>query len=424
LSDNTDSAVPEGAPVPDAYPAPADISQSFEPMADAFAQPEAEQPIYNDDFEGLSQAAAEVVSRRSNLERPIVDREYRLGPDGERASPQDYISAERGADDLARVRAIEEGMLAEAKNDAVRAELDALRGVQPEQPAPAPEAPPLKPQAEQIEQPGETKLQRALREDPEFRGQVEAMVQAAEAYQQRAAAELQAERQRIENEYVARANTAAAEVSALLASMAPELQGAKNEDEIRGRLETLRMHRPDRFREVVGLMERAQAATANQLRYTQEQQVAAQQAHQQAQAQYQQQWAQWADQQDGHFEAAVKGESPETLRTVKDALPAVFQKYGVDTKQIYSLYQHNDVVRSAPFQRMLFDLAKYHVAQENVRAAVQRPVPTVNRPGVSEAQPRGEDGRFASAYNAFMGNPSPSAREGAALIAARRARGG
>jgi hypothetical protein len=210
MTDNTDIAVSEGADVPEKYPSPADVNAAFEPMADAFAQPEAEQPIYNDDFEGIAGAAKELVERRSSLERPEVERAYRDGGGyGERTPANQFVSAEKGAADLQAARDLESEYLEQARNAEVQRLADELRGQaqpQPEQPAVETPQPPLEAQPEQAEQPGETRLQKMLREDGEFRGQVEAMVQAAEAYQARAAAELQAERTRLQQEFTARAN--------------------------------------------------------------------------------------------------------------------------------------------------------------------------------------------------------------------------
>jgi len=138
-----------------------------------------------------------------------------------------------------------------------------------------------------------------------------------------------------------------------------------------------------------------------------------------------QQFSQWADGQDLAFDSSIKGESPETVKAVREALPAVFAKYGVDQKLFHSLYQNNDVVRSAPFQRMLFELGKLHVAQAGIASSRQpRPVPQVVRPGVSSEPLRSENGRFAGLASAFSANPTAEA--GAALIAAKRAaaRGG
>ena len=150
-----------------------------------------------------------------------------------------------------------------------------------------------------------------------------------------------------------------------------------------------------------------------------DQQVQAQQNHQRAQEQYARSFQVFADAADSEFDSAIKNEPVETVRAVREALPAVFQKYGVDQKLFSTLYRNNDVVRSAPFQRMLYDLGKYHLAREAVPRAVSRPVPQVVKPGTSGEPLRGEDGRYSDISRAFMENPT--AKAGAELLIAQRA---
>lgn len=65
-------------------------------------------------------------------------------------------------------------------------------------------------------------------------------------------------------------------------------------------------------------------------------------------------------------------EAPETVKQLKEAVPKVAQeKYGVTPEQLVHLFTTNPVMRSAPFQLMMLDAARYHLAKE----AAARPAP-------------------------------------------------
>src|SRR6185369_16128413 len=101
------------------------------------------------------------------------------------------------------------------------------------------------PQPEATEQPGETKLQRMLREDGELRGQVEQLVQNVEAQRQQAQAQ-----------YEQAAATAAGQVNAFIAAIIPELAGVTDDRIAQDRLNQLRMSNPQRYNEVYNIISR------------------------------------------------------------------------------------------------------------------------------------------------------------------------
>jgi hypothetical protein len=144
--------------------------------------------------------------------------------------------------------------------------------------------------------------------------------------------------------------------------------------------------------------------------------------NQQAQAAQQkiqaQKFAQFAQAEDAKFEASVANENPETVRRIKDAALEVFESYGVSQDQLKNLWQSEPLMRTAPFQRMVYDLIRFKTAAANVPTKIDRtPPPPVQRPGVS--QPRGDDGDVSAALANFNRNPGP--KTAAALVTARRA---
>lgn len=110
-------------------------------------------------------------------------------------------------------------------------------------------------------------------------------------------------------------------------------------------------------------------------------------------------------------------ETPESMQRIKQALPSIIeQDYGVSRQELFQALQTNPALRSAAFQSMMLDAAKYRMAQREVVNKVDRSVPPVQRPGVS--QPRSDDG-VTSALNRFRAEPS--VENAAKLLQARRA---
>jgi hypothetical protein len=116
-------------------------------------------------------------------------------------------------------------------------------------------------------------------------------------------------------------------------------------------------------------------------------------------------------------EVAVK-ETPERMKEITQNVVELAREYGVSGEELAAAWQSQPVLRSAAFQRIMVDAAKYRMAQKQiVNKGAARPVPPVQRPGVS--QPRSGDDGVARALKAFSNDPSPKAA--ADLLMARRA---
>jgi hypothetical protein len=127
----------------------------------------------------------------------------------------------------------------------------------------------------------------------------------------------------------------------------------------------------------------------------------------------------WVAEQDAIFEreVAVK-ETPERMKEITQNVVELAREYGVSGEELAAAWQSQPVLRSAAFQRIMVDAAKYRMAQKQiVNKGAARPVPPVQRPGVS--QPRSGDDGVARALKAFSNDPSPKAA--ADLLMARRA---
>ena len=164
--------------------------------------------------------------------------------------------------------------------------------------------------------------------------------------------------------------------------------------------------------------ERAQAAR-DRINKLVESHKSLQELHHNAAQQQQQQLTTWAAHQDQLFDRSVSSIPKEQVRAIADRVPEIAEKvYGISRANLLREFQTNPTVRSAAFQRMMFDAAKYHLAQEGARNA-RHPIPQVQRPGTSEDRPSRDSAAIERAQHAFAANPN--AKNAAALLIARRA---
>src|SRR5262249_11534109 len=135
-------------------------------------------------------------------------------------------------------------------------------------------------------------------------------------------------------------------VQSMLATF-PEFQGLTVE-QLPAALQVLKTSNPQRHADAVQHLARVDQL-GNQARAVQQ--------HQQAQTQAITQ--QWIEQQDKLVdECLAKNESPETVHAVKNNLLRVVTSYGVDENEFRQAISQTPLLRSAPVQRMFFDLVK------------------------------------------------------------------
>jgi hypothetical protein len=240
--------------------------------------------------------------------------------------------------------------------------------------------------------------------------------------QQQAAAEVQQARAAYQQVI---AQNATAGLAALNASF-PELAGMSAE-QVQGALRMMPPQRAEQYKQHVGLVSSLVAAHQQQAAQQQQQQLA-------LQAQQRQQQAQWLEQyrlaEVSRFEERTANENPETMKAIREgALEMLETHYGIPQERMRALASGEQkidstaLVHSAEFQLLALDALKYRMAQQGVAKAVTRPVPQVQRPGISESV-RIDDGAVASALARLNQPGGNEGRQGlknaAALVAARR----
>jgi hypothetical protein len=368
----------------------------YQPMKTAQdLNPEPKKKEYGDDFESVQRAAKDLTKAREEGRAPQAEaeipREYRLNSGlGAPVPLNQTITAERAADDLTRLRA--EEVASQQPNpadvayaiDNFRAQVDQLQ--QPQQPAPEQSQPTVEPPQDGID----PEIAQAL-SNPKVRSAIEAELQ-----------QTTAERQ----QYAAAAKDAVTLAMAGVVANFPEL-GNIPIPHLKSAIDVIAQTNPQRAQAINAALERTEIL----MKVSRE----AQAAQQKIQAQKFQQFAQAED---AKFEAAVANENPETVRRVKDAAVEVFKEYGVSQDQLQDLWQSEPLMRTAPFQKMVFDLIRFKTAAANVPTKVAaKPVVPVQKPGVSRPSDNSED--VTAAMRRFNANPSP--KNAADVLLARRA---
>jgi hypothetical protein len=317
-------------------------------------------------FETVEDAARELTKRRgSTTEAPIEKIEYLDGQDL-------AVSPEQAARHLSQYHA--EQRRAAEFDDLVNlaSEVDAARAqvygqTQPQQQSaeqPAPESPqPETPPEASAPQGGLSPRVQAMLADQELRQAIEQpLLQAHQAQQA----------------YTQGLNEMALNMTSYLVGEIPEFQGL-NLQQVANALDNMDRQNPARAYEI-----RQRFSAAKSLaQEAQKMQQAAQVQHQQAQAQ---QWQQYTRAHDAAFAKATANESPETMRAVADEVMRACAEYGYDKNTVMALYQSDPVMRSAPFQKMMVDAAKYRIAQRGLQHADAKPIPQVQKPGITRTR--------------------------------------
>jgi hypothetical protein len=376
---------------------------------------EPKKKTYSAELDGIREAAKDLTEAREARESRTVpqadaeptDRGYRWNAgQGDPVEGKYTVDAKRAAQDLSRARQ------ADAANpidtDGLAAAVDTLRATFPNRELPADFLQQLQQQSEAVraQQQQQPQEQPAPVEQPQPDPVQDERQRLAQAWQNtppEVQAALQQEVAATEQARQAyqQATWQAAQVSAAaLFSNFPELSGLAG-DQLAG---------------AVAAIAKAQAITAS-IQRTKALYDASIQAQQQQQAIQAQQMQQWVAAQDAEFDRHVTAkESPESMRKLTQDVVALAEEYGVSRQELAALWQSQPIMRSAPFQRMMCDAARFRAAQKEVVNKLDRSTPPVQRPGVS--QPRGDD-NVAAAMKAFRSDPSP--RSAAALLMARRA---
>jgi len=126
----------------------------------------------------------------------------------------------------------------------------------------------------------------------------------------------------------------------------------------------------------------------------------------------------YAKSEDARLETMLKGESKEIQRAVSAEIIASAKASGVESAELFRLFNNEPLMRNAVFQRMMYDAGKYRLMMKAKDTAAAKPVPPVQRPGVARTAAEREhaDLRTLTARLSSSGN----LKDAVALYNARR----
>ena len=352
-------------------------------------------------------------------------REYTDQQTGEKPPDNEVVEPERAADDLRNIRDAERRAaqerdnrdLAEALDQLQRDALAATGQPQPQPPA-QPEAqqqtePDLSLQPEAAYEQAQQQIAEADREiekflaNPAVRSRVEFELGQV---QQQAAAQVQA----AQTAYTQAVTANAVAALGVLTAQFPEFAGMSGA-QLEGALKVSNPQRAEAFRNLVGQVNTVVGAYQQQAAQQQQQQQA---LHAQQYERAQDTFRQYAAEQDARVMA---NDPPETVAAIRHAFVAEAKAAGISEKELATVNNTNSAMRHSFVQNLLADGMRYRLAQRSVSRAVNRPVPQVQPPGISEPA-RSDDGQVAALWTKLNSNNQglPGLRNAAELVAARR----
>lgn len=350
------------------------------------------------DSASLREAAAQLADRNDD----VVVREY-LGPDGRPVGANEAITLSRAGRDYANATAAEKLVAENGSSKALAARVDALRAEALTKDPEAAEFYGFDPPKAESDEDAASKVAAEEpagepsgdRGDPSVAGLDPEIEKALQHPQVRHAIEEQVrEAENTRQTYLngLAAATQIAQVSFL--GQFPELAGLAPEH-LPGALEQLSRHDPEKFARV-----QAMVATTEQL-------FAQQRAESSRQAELgRRNFETYARSEDARFATLMKGEARETQALVAAEIMASAKASGVEPAELTRLFNSEPLMRNAIFQRMMYDAGKYRLMMKAKDAAVAKPLPPVQRPGLARTPGEREqaDLRTLSARLSSSGN--------------------
>ena len=101
----------------------------------------------------------------------------------------------------------------------------------------------------------------------------------------------------------------------------------------------------------------------------------------------QKQFADWSSEQDKKFAEQFKefADNEKAPKVRQDVIRYLTDTVGVDNKALPELWSH-PMFRDARMQRIVYDAARFHSAQEKAKSAVAAPKPPVQKPGTGQGK--------------------------------------
>jgi hypothetical protein len=356
----------------------------------------------------------EAAERRSTPRDEVIVRKY-LDLAGKPVAANEAVSLERAGRDYARVVTADKAVAEDETAAELAARVDALRA---EALARNPDAAELYgfelPDAKADENPSDRSGIEKITGEPQKNGsnsaaeldpELEKVLKHPQVRQ--AIEERIGEAEQTRQSYIngLAAATQIAQVSFL--SQFPELASVPPEN-LPGTLEQLSRQDPAKFARV-----QAMIATTEHL-FAQQQQ----ERFRQTEA-ARENFRNYAKTEDARLEIMMKDEPPDIQRAVSAEIMASAKASGIEEAELFRLFNSEPLMRSAVFQRMMYDAGKYRLMMKAKDAVAARPVPPVQRPGMARTPAEREHADLRTLSSRL--SSSGDIKDAVALYHARRA---
>jgi hypothetical protein len=146
----------------------------------------------------------------------------------------------------------------------------------------------------------------------------------------------------------------------------------------------------------------------------------AQQARHQAEM-ARQDFARFARSEDARLETMLKDEPKAIQQAVMTEIRTSARESGIEPAELTRLFATEPLMRNAIFQRMMYDAAKYRLMMKARDAAIAKPLPPVQRPGIAATRSERERGDIRTLNSKL--SASGDIRDAVALYQARKSVG-
>lgn len=131
-----------------------------------------------------------------------------------------------------------------------------------------------------------------------------------------------------------------------------------------------------------------------------------------------QNFARLARSEDARLETMLKDESKAVQHAVLTEMQASARESGIEPAELNRLFATEPLMRNATFQRMMYDAAKYRLMMKTKDAALAKPLPPVQRPGMATTRSERERGDMRTLSSKL--SASGDIKDAVALYQARK----
>ena len=323
----------------------------------------------------------EAADKRSSSDSETVVRRY-TGPTGEVASANEAVTLGRAARDYAGALAAEKLIAENQSSEQLAAEVDALRARAAANDPDAAEfygfdLPEIDREAPDHARNHETETDAPPNEETHridgHEADLDAELDRALRNPQvlRAIEEKVGEAERARQSYREGLDMAMQIAQSSFLSQFPEFAGMAPE-KIPGALELISRQDPAKLARIQAMVAKTEQLFARREQESRHQAEIARQNFQR-----------FADAEDARLETMLKGEPETTQRAVLAEIVASARESGIEPGELNHLFNTEPLMRNAIFQRMMYDAGKYRLMMKAKDAALARPVPPVQRPGMA-----------------------------------------